>query len=50
MPMKSRAQEKFLWANHPEIAKWFEAHTPKNAKLPEHVKKDKPKKKSEKKK
>ena len=37
--MKSKAQRKFLWANHPEIAKRWEKHTPKNADLPEHVKK-----------
>ncbi len=40
MPMRSEAQRKYLWAKHPEIAKEFEAETPKGKKLPEHVKKD----------
>ncbi len=37
MPMESVAQRHYLWANHPDIAKEFEAATPKGAKLPEHV-------------
>lgn len=37
MPFKSNAQRKFLFANNPEVAKEFAAHTPKGAKLPEHV-------------
>lgn len=36
MPFKSEAQRRFMYANHPEIAREFEAHTPKGAKLPEH--------------
>lgn len=27
-----------MYAEHPKLAKEFEKHTPKNAKLPEHVK------------
>jgi len=45
MPFKSNAQRKFLFANHPDVAKEFAKATPKGAKLPEHVKsKPKPKK------
>ena len=40
MPFKSRAQAAFLEINHPKIAKEFAEHTPKNAHLPNHVKKD----------
>lgn len=39
MPLKSKAQERFLWSQHPDIAQKFEDETPANAKLPEHVKK-----------
>ena len=39
MPFKSEAQRKYLYARHPEVAKEFEAHTPKGAKLPKRVKK-----------
>ncbi len=39
MPFKSKAQRAFLYANDPAVAKEFQAHTPKNAKLPEKVKK-----------
>ncbi len=43
MPMKSKAQERYLWAKHPEVAKEFEKKTTKEqrAKLPEHTKKQK---------
>ena len=37
MPFKSKAQRAYLYATHPEIAAEFQAHTPKNAKLPKHV-------------
>lgn len=39
MPFKSSAQQRFMYANHPEIAKRWQAEygTPKN--LPQHVKK-----------
>lgn len=40
MPMRSQAQRAFLHANHPGIAKRFEAETPKGARLPYHVGKD----------
>lgn len=43
MPFKSQAQRRLMYAKHPEIAKEFEAHTPKGKKLPQHVKKKKPK-------
>lgn len=44
MPFKSQAQKGFLYANHPDIAREFQAATPKGAKLPKYVGK-KPKKK-----
>jgi hypothetical protein len=37
MPMKSEAQRRKLWAAYPEVAKEFEAATPKGKKLPEKV-------------
>lgn len=46
MPFKSKAQQKFLYAKKPEIAKEFAEHTTNYKKLPEHVK---PKKKGKKK-
>ena len=44
MPFKSKAQQRFLEAKHPDIAKHFAAVTKDFKKLPEHVKKGKPKK------
>jgi len=43
MPFKSRAQQKFLFSQKPEIAEEFAEHTPKSAykKMPEYVAKDK---------
>ena len=38
MPFKSEAQRGFMYANHPKLAKEFEAATP-DGKLPEHVEK-----------
>lgn len=38
MPFKSEAQRRYLWANEPKVAKEWAAHTPKGAKLPQHVK------------
>ena len=38
MPFKSKAQERWMWAKKPQMAKQWKAHTPKNAKLPEKVK------------
>lgn len=40
MPFKSEAQRKWMFANHPEMAKEWAAHTPKGKKLPKHVKHD----------
>ena len=34
MPFASQAQKGFLYANHPEVAKEFQAATPPGAKLP----------------
>lgn len=39
MPFKSEAQRRYLYAKEPKVAKRFAAETPKNAKLPERVKK-----------
>lgn len=38
MPFKSQAQRAFMWAKHPEVAKEFEAATPKGKVLPRHAK------------
>jgi len=43
MPFKSQDQRKFLYANEPEVAKKFAAHTPKGKKLPKKVKSKKKK-------
>jgi hypothetical protein len=37
MPFRSEAQRGYLYANHPEVAAKFQAHTPKGTKLPKHV-------------
>jgi hypothetical protein len=42
MPIRSKSQRRFLWSQHPDIAKRWEKETPKK-KLPEHVKKKKKK-------
>lgn len=42
MPLVSQAQRRFMHAKHPQLAKEFEAHTPKGVKLPEHAAKGKP--------
>jgi hypothetical protein len=34
MPFVSEAQKGFLYANHPDIAKKWQEHTPKGKKLP----------------
>jgi hypothetical protein len=41
VPFKSKAQQAYLFANEPSVAKEFAEHTRKSAykKLPEHVKK-----------
>lgn len=38
MPFKSKAQQRYMYAKHPEIAEEFSAATPNFKKLPEHVK------------
>lgn len=43
MPFKSSKQRAYLFANEPEIAKKFAAHTPKGKKLPLRKKKSKKK-------
>jgi len=49
MPFKSRQQEKWMWATHPQMAQQWEEHTPKGEKLPKKVgKKDGSKKGSKK--
>ena len=42
MPFKSQAQRGYMYANHPELAKEFEAATPKGEKLPYKVSDKKP--------
>jgi len=44
MPFKSQAQRAYLYSQKPEIAKEFEAHTPKGVKLPKKLKTPKKKK------
>jgi hypothetical protein len=39
VPFKSESQRKWMYANHPEMAKRWQKHTPKGQKLPEHVEK-----------
>jgi len=39
MPFKSKKQRAWMYANKPEMAKEFEAKTPKGKKLPKKVKK-----------
>ena len=41
MPFKSQAQRAWMYAHDPQMAKKWEAHTPKGKKLPEKVKKRK---------
>ena len=38
MPFKSEAQRKWMYANHPDMAKEWESHTPKGEKLPKRKK------------
>ena len=40
MPFESKAQRAYLFMHHPDVAKEFAEATPKGAKLPEHVKKN----------
>ena len=39
MPFKSQSQRKFMYSQHPEMAKEWEDKTPKGKKLPKKVKK-----------
>lgn len=41
MPFKSKAQAKYLFANHPKVAKEFATMTPNMSALPSRVKKSK---------
>lgn len=43
MPFKSKAQQRYLYANEPKVAKRYASETPKGAykNLPEKVKKNK---------
>lgn len=41
IPFRSRAQEKWMFANKPEMAKEWAAKTPEGAKLPERIGKQK---------
>ena len=45
MPFKSEAQRKWMYKNEPEMAKQWEAETPKQAKLPEKATPSKPRRK-----
>jgi hypothetical protein len=38
MPFKSKAQEKWMWAKHPQMARQWENHTPDREALPVKVK------------
>ena len=37
MPFKSEAQKRWMYANKPEMAKRWQAHTPKDKVLPQKV-------------
>lgn len=39
MPFRSQAQRKWMYANHPEMAKRWEKETPKKKKLPKRARK-----------
>lgn len=42
MPFKSKAQQRFMYSQHPDIAKRWEDETPNIKKLPARVKSKKP--------
>lgn len=44
MPFKSKAQARYMFSQHPSIAREFAAHTPSIKSLPQHVAKKKAKK------
>jgi len=39
MPFKSEAQKGWMYANHPQMARQWQEHTPKGTKLPAKLKK-----------
>jgi hypothetical protein len=41
MPFKSEAQRRWMYANDPEMAKRWQAETPKGKRLPKRVRKKK---------
>jgi hypothetical protein len=41
MPFKSQAQRRYMYSQHPKLAKKFERHTPKGKRLPQHVRRKK---------
>jgi hypothetical protein len=41
MPFKSKAQRRWMYANHPTMAERWSKHTPKTTKLPEYIKSEK---------
>lgn len=41
MPFKSQSQRRWMYANDPEMAAKWEAHTPKGKKLPKKIRKKK---------
>jgi hypothetical protein len=43
MPFKSKAQQRWMFANHPKMADKWAKHTKNMKKLPQHVKKGKKK-------
>ena len=43
MPFESEAQRRWMYANDPDMAARWQAHTPKGKKLPKRVKKNEPK-------
>lgn len=47
-PFKSQAQRRYLYSQHPELAKEFESKTPKGKKLPERAGKKPPTKRRKK--
>ncbi len=49
MPFKSRAQQRWMFSQKPEMAREWAKETPRIDALPEHVKKKKKKKKNNKK-
>lgn len=44
MPFKSKAQERWMWANKPKMAKEWESKTPDRKRLPQRVRKSSKKK------